>query len=179
MNIESAKFNKDGSITALIDGVIYLVPNDMDNRHRVELAEWEGSRKGIITPYEEPAVVVTDTDVNTERDRRINAGCLFNGVLYDSDAAARENIAGAYSAALTYLASGASDADSNLRWNDPERDFEWIAHDNSTTPFTPAAMIAFGQSALSWKSRHIFAARALKDSGTIPTDYADDKYWPS
>ena len=41
MNITSAVFQESGMIEAIIDGTTVTVPDDMGNRHRQELAEWE------------------------------------------------------------------------------------------------------------------------------------------
>lgn len=51
--IENAKYTKDGSILALIDGQEMTVPDNMDNRYRAMLAEWEASGN-VIEPYLEP-----------------------------------------------------------------------------------------------------------------------------
>ena len=51
--IESARYTESGSITAVIDGVEMTVPNDMANRHRRRLAEWE-ALGNVIEPYAPP-----------------------------------------------------------------------------------------------------------------------------
>lgn len=51
--IESAKFTESGTIEAVIDGVKYFIPDDMANRHRQMLAEWEADG-GVIHPYAPP-----------------------------------------------------------------------------------------------------------------------------
>lgn len=53
MNI-TAEFNMSGSIDAIIDGVRMNIPDDMGNRYRQILADWEalGNR---ISPYIAPA----------------------------------------------------------------------------------------------------------------------------
>lgn len=53
--ITSAKYTEQGSIVAIIDGAEMTVPDDMGNRHRVMLAEWEADGN-VITPYSEPAL---------------------------------------------------------------------------------------------------------------------------
>ncbi|MEQ9132635.1 MAG: DUF4376 domain-containing protein [Salinisphaeraceae bacterium] len=116
--------------------------------------------------------------VNAERDRRINAGFTFDGVAYQSGPEDRENIQGAYSSALTaILVDGAQPGD--LRWTDPDNDFEWIAVDNSMVPMDAHQVLAFGIAAKEHKQNHIFAARALKDMDPIPSDFAtNEAYWP-
>ena len=51
--IESARYTKSGSIIAVIDGVEMTVPNDMGNRHRQMIAEWE-AEGNTIEPYVPP-----------------------------------------------------------------------------------------------------------------------------
>jgi len=51
--IETAQYTESGSIKAAIDGAKLLVPNDMSNRHRQMIAEWE-AEGNTIAPYVEP-----------------------------------------------------------------------------------------------------------------------------
>jgi len=51
--IESARYAESGSIIAIIDGVPMTVPDDMANRHRQMLAEWE-AQGNVIEPYVPP-----------------------------------------------------------------------------------------------------------------------------
>lgn len=47
---------QDGAINAIIDGVAVLVPDDMANRHRRQIAEeWEATG-GVIPPYAAPVL---------------------------------------------------------------------------------------------------------------------------
>lgn len=115
-------------------------------------------------------------EVDAERDRRISAGFTFAGKSYQSRPEDRENIAGASTAALAAMVSGAQP--NNLRWHGGDSDFVWIAADNSLTPMDAQTMFAFGQAAMAHKQAHIFAARAIKDAEPIPANYAGDGYWP-
>lgn len=114
--------------------------------------------------------------VDAERDRRIDGEFTFNDVVYQSRPEDRENLSGAATSALAAMVNGAQPGD--LRWHGEDTDFEWIAADNSTVPMDAQTMFTLGQTALSHKSSHIFAARALKNADPIPEDYADDKHWP-
>ena len=114
--------------------------------------------------------------IGQERDRRIDAGFIFNGVRYQSRAKDRENIAGAATAALAAVVNGAEAGD--YRWHGGEADFVWIAEDNSLVTMDAPTVHAFGQAAMAHKQAHIFAARALKDSLPVPDDFADDSHWP-
>ncbi|WP_460231444.1 DUF4376 domain-containing protein [Agrobacterium radiobacter] len=126
-------------------------------------------------PTEEP--VYTTGMVDAERDRRIAAGFVFNGTVYQTRPEDRENIAGAATAALAAIVSGAQPDD--FRWHGGDRDFEWIAADNTTHPLDAQSTFAMGQAAMAHKQAHIFAARALKDMEPIPADFATNPdYWP-
>lgn len=48
--IGSAKYTRDGSIIVLIEGQEMTLPNDMENRHRILLADWE-TEGNVIEPY--------------------------------------------------------------------------------------------------------------------------------
>ncbi len=131
---------------------------------------------GVIDPYVAPAV--TSSDVNAERDRRINAGFVYAAAEYQTDVGSRENIAGAQGLSL-----GAMIADpqgtQGLRWDNPDVDFAWTDATNNEIPMTAAQCQAFCQAAMQYKSALIKAARVIKDLNPIPGDYADDSHWPS
>jgi hypothetical protein len=174
LEVQSARYNKDSSITAVINGVSWFVPNGSVNNIRGALAAWEADGNAI-EEYVDPDILPPSVD--SERDRRIDAGFTFNGIKYDSDTAARENLSGAATAALSAIIAGATAGDYN--WLDPSSEFEWIAQDNTRIPLDAQSTFALGQAALSHKSAHIFAARALKDQSPIPLDFADDAHWPA
>lgn len=121
------------------------------------------------------APVVSADDVNAERDRRIFSGFSFNGVRFQSRIEDQKRIAGAGTLALAAIVGGAQSG--NLRWHGGDADFAWIAEDNSLVAMDAQTVIAFGQAAAHHKSRHVFAARVLKDTDPIPADYADDVNW--
>lgn len=131
---------------------------------------WDGST--IV----DPALTPTPADVDQERDRRIDSGFSFGGVFYQTRPEDRENIAGASTAALAAIMNGAQPGD--YRWHGGDTDFVWIAADNSTHAMDAQTLFAFGQAAMEHKQAHIFAARAIKDTDPIPSDFADDAYWP-
>lgn len=127
----------------------------------------------LINPPEYRASAV---DVDLERDRRIDAGIVFEGVKFQSRATDRENIAGA--AQLGFMAVVAGKQAGDLRWSDPYQDFTWIASDNSLVPMDAPTAVALGKAAAERKQALIFAARQLKDMEQIPADFTDDKWWP-
>ncbi|KAB2861241.1 MAG: hypothetical protein F9K43_21645 [Bauldia sp.] len=53
MQIESAGYNEDGTIRAVINGAVYSVPDDLANRDRRAIADWEAAG-GVIAPYVAP-----------------------------------------------------------------------------------------------------------------------------
>jgi hypothetical protein len=114
--------------------------------------------------------------IDAERDRRIDAGVVFNGTRFQTRPADRENVAGATQLATLAVMGGAQTGD--LRWHGGGSDFAWIAEDNSIITMDAQTVIAFGQAVAAHKSAHIFAARSLKDSDPIPADYTSDTYWP-
>lgn len=132
---------------------------------------WLGDRWGEI-----PAAPITTADVDAERDRRIDAGVVFQDVLFQSRATDRENIAGAAQLGFMAMVAGAQAGD--LRWSSPDQDFAWIASDNSLVPMDAPTVVAFGKAAAERKQVLIFAGRQLKDMAQIPADFTDDKWWP-
>ncbi|HWD13937.1 MAG TPA: hypothetical protein VG519_11365 [Pseudochrobactrum sp.] len=60
--INSAKYTKQGSIFAIIDDQEMIVPDDIENRHRAMIAEWEAVGN-LIEPYlpepeSEPVIII-------------------------------------------------------------------------------------------------------------------------
>ncbi|QKC99167.1 hypothetical protein [Mesorhizobium sp. NZP2298] len=57
--VESAFYNGNGSIIAVIDGRTVGIPDDMSNMDRVLVAEWEAAG-GVIAPYAEQPEPIPD-----------------------------------------------------------------------------------------------------------------------
>lgn len=129
-----------------------------------------------VAAHLNPGAGPTAANVDAERDRRMDAGVVFRGVKYQSRPTDRENIAGAAQLAFMAIVGGAQEGD--LRWSDSAKDFAWIAADNSLVPMDAATVVEFGKMAAARKQALIYAARQLKDKAAIPSDYADDKWWP-
>lgn len=115
-------------------------------------------------------------DVNAERQRRLVADFTFRSKKFQRDERSLSRITGAATLAGFALAAGAQPG--NLRWANPERDFVWIASDNSLMPMDAETCFEFGQAAASVETTIIFTAKALREMNPIPADYADDKWWP-
>lgn len=114
--------------------------------------------------------------VDAERDRRLERFPFANRV-YDFDESSALNIAGAGTLALGAIINGAQPG--NLRWADPNTDFCWITVGNQTVTMDAQTVFALAQAAAAWRAAHIHAARAIKDTSPIPSDYAADARWPS
>ncbi|SOC45777.1 uncharacterized protein DUF4376 [Rhizobium subbaraonis] len=114
--------------------------------------------------------------VNAERDRRIVAGLVFGGILYQTRDQDRENIAGAGALAIAAIMNGAQPGD--YRWHGGDTDFTWIAADNSLHVMDAPTLIALGNAVVNHKAALIHAARVIKDMNPIPADFANDTYWP-
>lgn len=54
MSITNAKYTEYGLIVATLDGQEMTVPDDMENRHRIMLAEWEAAGNVISAYVPEP-----------------------------------------------------------------------------------------------------------------------------
>jgi hypothetical protein len=128
------------------------------------------------TAKDNNAKAVMADAVDTERDRRINAGVTFNNVLFQTREEDRNNIDQNLQLAFQALVGGAQPQD--LRWASPATDFQWIAADNSMVSMDAQTMVDFGKAAAARKQAITFAARALKNMTPIPTDYTLDKWWP-
>lgn len=65
--ISNAKYTKFGSIIAAIDGQEMTVPDDMENRHRIMLADWE-AEGNMIEPYATP--IFTPEELRAQMPRK-------------------------------------------------------------------------------------------------------------
>ncbi len=119
---------------------------------------------------EPPAPTAEDIcrQIDAERDRRINGGFSFGDARFQSAASDRENIMGAATLAMAYLAAGGDPDD--LRWADPDKDFGWIIEDNSTMPMTAPMTVALFQAGVAFKAALTFHARDTKDAVLAAAD---------
>lgn len=132
--------------------------------------EWDGTAW-----VEMPAPPPTPADVKAERDRRLAADFTFNGNLFQRDPTSLARITGA--ATLAGFAVAAGSPAGNLRWANPDRDFEWIASDDTRVPMDAQTAFAFGQAAAQVETTLVFAASTLRSMDPIPTNYTDDSWW--
>lgn len=165
-------FNETGSIVVEIDGTTYFVPDDMSNRYRQMIAEWE-AEGNTIPPY---TLSITNEMVNAERDRRISEGFSFEGNVFDYDEASRQRITGASVMAGFAIANGTG-SPGNLYWHGGETPFVWITKDNQTVTMDAQKVFRLGLAAANHESRMIFNARNLKEQPPIPENYTNGMYW--
>lgn len=119
--------------------------------------------------------------VNGIRDAKIAGGFSFAEASFQTDPESVKRIAGAASAAHVAITLNGAQAD-DLRWADPDSDFEWIAADNSLVPMDAPTTIAFGQAYMTFERTLVFVASAIKAeirAGTYDGDPAEDPRWPS
>lgn len=160
---------------------IVNMPPHKANLWRPVVIEGDGPASYIVIEADRVRVVrfvpqPTAADVSAERDRRLRQ-FLFAGHAFDfCDGRSDINIAGAGTLALAAIIAGAQVG--NLRWVGMDRDFMWVAADNTAVPMDAQTCLKFAQAAAVWKATHINAARAIKDLPVIPADYADDARWP-
>lgn len=165
------RLTHSNSILRLSDGAfIPAAPANTDYQHYLA---WVA---GGNAPEPAPVPVPDAAAVNAERDRRLNGDFTFNGVLFQRDPTSLRRITGAATLAGFAIANGAQPG--NLRWANPDRDFLWIASDNSLVPLDAQTCFAFGQAAANVETSLIFAAQQLRATNPIPADYTDDKWWP-
>lgn len=103
---------------------------------------------------------VRKNDVTALRDQKVDAGFMFEGVLYQSRPQDRENVSGVHQRAKDWLDGGGDPT--TLRWANPNVDFVFIAADNSMHPMTAPTAKALGVALYDFKSACIFHAYELK-----------------
>lgn len=130
----------------------------------------------LVDPPPPADEVLSGANVDSERDRRIDAGLEFRGAAFQSRAGDRENIAGSAQLAFMAIVAGAQPGD--LRWADAAADFFWIASDNTRVLMDAQTVVEFGKAAALSKQAHIIAGSNIKQMDPIPADYTDDKWWP-
>lgn len=137
---------------------------------------WEDGQKVVrdALPGELPAAPPpTAADVDAEADRRILAGATFTVPGYAApirlagDDKTRERLGQADREAAKQIAAGNGAA--TLCWRDA---------DNVVHTLSWEQVAALHSAAFDYISAVIQAGWPLKDSASIPADYADDSRWP-
>lgn len=161
---------KDGDITM-------LAPNNMtvlvlDAEDPVPEIGWvfDGD---MLSPPEDEGQSVTKADVNAERQRRLEFGCVVTlstgkAIPIQGRAQDQTNMLGLVTIAQMRIQAG--DTTSTTTFRD---------RDNQDHPLTPAEVIELWQRGAAYFELVMQASWALKDSDPIPPDFADDKHWPN
>lgn len=144
----------------------------------------EDDRSGLGVTWAEPDPIIPSVEdltaaVDAERDRRIDGGFTFMGLLFQSRPSDRENVMGAAQLAMAAIGQGAQPGD--LRWADPNGDFEWILADNSKVTLDAYEAVALFQTGVAYKKAITFHARDLKDailSAEDPASIDIEAGWP-
>lgn len=118
----------------------------------------------------------TAQDVDTECERRLGDGFVFNGIRFQSGPQSRSRIDRAYVSALAALMGGAQPG--NTFWADPDQEFVWIAEDDARIAMDAQTAVLFGKTQAVRYGKHILKANDLKKMQPIPADFKDDTYWP-
>ncbi|WP_065945736.1 DUF4376 domain-containing protein [Pseudomonas sp. 24 R 17] len=185
MSVIYAVFNNDGLFQQMLISGVHAIPDgavklsdDLSTRILQQPDSiWRIDDSGAITSTEPESLPPTREQIDAERDRRIDAGVTFDGVLYQSKTTDRENIAGAAQMAFMAVVAGVQPGD--LRWSNPDQDFAWICAENTLVPMDAQTVVEFGRTAALRKSELIYAGRALKDLPEIPENFTDDVWWPA
>lgn len=125
-----------------------------------------------------PTPGIRAEDINAECKKRIEAGFIFSGKIFQSAEKDQINIIGVHALAMSVIQNGGGNV-GDYRWHGGSEDFSWIAADNTEVVMDAQTVVAFGAAAAEHKRAHIYAARSLKNMSPIPTDYAtNETYWP-
>ncbi|WP_431482120.1 hypothetical protein [Pseudomonas gorinensis] len=180
-----AVFNGDGLFQHMLFQGVHAIPKgavEISDELSARILQqpdsiWRIDGAGAITATDPESIPPTREQVDAERDRRIDAGVTFDGVLYQSTTTDRENIAGAAQMAFMAVVAGVQPGD--LRWSNPDKDFAWICAENTLVPMDAQTVVELGRAAALRKSELIYASRALKDLPEIPENFTDDAWWPT
>lgn len=136
---------------------------------------WQDGSVDYGTVDEQKALL--ETQINTERDRRIEDGFAFLGHRFQSRQSDRENILGL---AIRARASGAQPGD--LEWLTPGQPFVFIAADNVLVPMDAPTVDALCSAGEKFKSGLTWAGRINKDALNACTSFAEiealELVWP-
>lgn len=111
-------------------------------------------------------------DINAERDRRIDAPFVFNGVAFQADPISRGRIDRARISALAAILGGARAGD--LRWHGQPVDFVWIAADDSRISMDAQTVVQFGSGLAAREGLLVVHANDLKQDVADAADAGND-----
>ena len=136
----------------------------------LEFLSFQGQRKwdgAAVVPYEPPPPVVTADDVNAERQRRIVAGRVLNGIRVTGRDVDARNLMSLALIAQMRIASGDTTTPTTFR------DGDNLDHD-----LTPLQILTMWQESAAFVSALYQASWDIKAMDPIPADYTADQYWP-
>lgn len=165
--IEVNGYTQYGSIDATIDGVSYMIPDDLGNRHRQMIAEWE-AEGNIIPPYIPSPP--TSQEVETERNRRLALG-------FDYDFGDERGV--------HRIATTPKDM---VGWDEVTKLASALLATGQSTPITIATGTGVTQvTPMEWQQVMLAAAQfrqpiwgasfVLEEMDPIPANFTDDIYW--
>lgn len=116
--------------------------------------------------------------VDTERDRRLEVGFMFQGNVYQARPKDLTNFTALGADARFAMMAGAQAG--NYRWADPSQDFGWITADNTIVPMDAPTMVELSTAAKLFVTSHTFTCRAIKDQilAGMELDITDNSLWP-
>lgn len=169
--ITSAKYNQNGTISATISGQEMTIPDEMSNRHRQMISEWE-AEGNTIEPWVQP--LPTNGDVNSERARRLELGTVVSVTGYatpiyvqgrDEDT---RNLQGLATAAFARMSQG--DTTTITTFRDGYNDM----HD-----LTPSQVWELWSISSNYVKELYAASWAIKEMVPMPADITADALWPA
>ena len=125
---------------------------------------WDGSN---VVEYVPPAPVVTSEDVNAERQRRIAAGGVINGVRVTGRADDARNLMSLALIAQMRIAAGDTTTPTTFRDGD-----------NVDLELTPPQIVTMWQESAAYVSAIYQASWDIKAMDPIPADFTADQFWP-
>lgn len=138
--------------------------------------QWEEAVTENPDPYVPESTVPTSADVDVERDRRINAGIIFNGILFQSDAVSRNN-ANSYTLTLLSYLFGGSATVGDFYWHGGPNPFSWTTANNSVYVMDAYVMRDFINALNDHFAILTLSATRIKQLPGIPLDYTEDVHW--
>jgi len=128
----------------------------------------EAELSDVLRPYGLRGPVIASADVNAERDRRIVAGKMINGIAVTGRDEDARNLTSLALAAQLRIANGDTATTTTFRDGN-----------NTDHDLTPPEMLALWQGSAAYVSALYEASWAIKALDPIPADFDADSRWPS
>jgi hypothetical protein len=128
------------------------------------MRRWDGSN---VVAFQPPAQAVTSDDANAERQRRIAAGGVINGVRVTGRADDARNLMSLALIAQMRIAAGDTSTPTTFRDGD-----------NVDHELTPPQILTMWQESAAYVSAIYQASWDIKAMDPIPADFTADHFWP-